>query len=134
MPQILNVDKLLQAFDADFMDIEERIQKKLNLPSGKKCTFDRTLTACVGPWTAPFGPCCVSVLSSPDNQVVCTPVLQFHALHQLQLWLKEAECELIRELRLQKPKRIGALYVACTVNPGRMCYELVLAVPFSKEE
>jgi hypothetical protein len=70
---------------------------------------------------------------SGDN-VVVTPILQFHTRQQLEGKLGELQKALLYELEIRKPKAIGNLWVACSVNPGQMCYELVMAVPFSQEE
>jgi len=66
--------------------------------------------------------------------VVVTPVMQFHTKHQLEEYLGNVVKAILGQLKPVKPKAVGHLWVACSVNPGKMCYELVLAIPFSKEK
>jgi hypothetical protein len=152
MPIVFNVAALLDAYRFEFDAIENHIFEKLKVyrekgieskrevkrrraHEGDRCTFDRTLILDAGCWTIPHGPCEASVLRrDPSGSVICTPVISFPARECFDDILKEAERELIRELLAQKPRRIGSLRVICTVNPSRLRYELVLAVPFSKEK
>lgn len=139
MPTILNAAALLEACRCDFDDIENSIFDKLKIGRKEaKCSFDRTLPACVSPrkvGRSQHSHCAPPLpANAPDVWVVCTPVMQFHEINQFHDLLKIAETELLRELAHQKPKRIGNLHVACSVNVSQLCFELVLAIPFSEEE
>ena len=152
MPTVLNVNALLVAYKSDFDVVEDNILKKLKVyrekgieskrevkrrlaHAGDRCTFDRTLSMNVGSWVVPHGSCLASVWRcDPEGSVMCTPVMTFQTTQQLTDLLRNVECELVQKLLLQKPRRVGSLHVYCVVNPNRLCFELTMAIPFSKEE
>ena len=130
MPEILRAEEMLNSFWSTVTRIEEAIQRDF-LESGKDVYITRLplpLVKCA----AMHGPIDKHMLVVPG--VVCTPVIQFCTTDQGMEALKEAQAGLLGELKAQEPKQIGNLHVACSVNPGHLCYEMVLAIPFSKEE
>lgn len=126
MPQVMNVEELLKRHWPDFCDVEDQILKTIAPGDGKGCEFSQ-LPIYLGNASAMFGP--ADHAMTIGTHVVCTPVLQFQGWQMMKA-LKEAQAGLLNELKAQKPWKVGNLHVACSVNPSRMCYEMVLAVPF----
>lgn len=124
MPRVLDAHVLMEQMWSHFCDVENDVQKTL------KCDHRDLLPDLHGSSTL-YG--AVHTLQF-NNSVVVTPILQFHTRHQLEGKMSELQKALLYELEIRKPKAIGNLWVACSVNPGQMCYELVMAVPFSQEE
>lgn len=126
MPRVMDAHKLLEEAWGYLCDVENDVQKAID------CDHRDLLPNLHG----------AGVLYSQNaaapttyaGEVVVTPVMQFHTRHQLEQYLGEVAKMFIRELKLAKPKAIGNMWVACSVNPGRMCYELTLAIPFSRED
>jgi hypothetical protein len=69
-------------------------------------------------------------LDSP--YAVCTPIALVRTPDELDKLLMSGWKLMSQELQDAKPKRVGQLYVACTVNPSKMLYEVALFMPFER--
>jgi hypothetical protein len=135
MPTVFSAHKVLKGYRLGFNNMEDAIFSSLCSKRRKKCTIDHRLQVTPvgyiesGPMTEAGVNC-----GYDTNPFVCTPVARFRTIAELDSCLEKAQQLLINELKHQCPRRVGSLHVACTVNPSRFCFEIVLAVPFSKEE
>jgi hypothetical protein len=129
MPRVLDAHTLLEYVWPYLCDVENDIQKAL------KCDH-RDLLPNMGGYTAMHGRIDRETMAviRDEVSVVVSPVIVFYTRQQLEEHLGDIPKALIEELKLAKPKAIGNLWAAGSVNPAKMCYELVLAVPFSKED
>jgi hypothetical protein len=127
MPIVMDAHKLMEEMWSRFCVVEAGIMDTL------KCDHRDWLPDLQG-CSAPYGDRDAVSWVDRKTSVVCTPILQFHTKEQLEGMLGGMSVGLLCKLQQQKPKSVGNMWVACSVNPGRMCYELTLAIPFSKEE
>jgi hypothetical protein len=125
MPTVFSAYKVLKGYRLGFNNMEDAIFSSLCSKRRKKCTIDHRLQVTPDMGNIEFG---------RMTPFVCTPVARFRTIVELDSYLEKAQQLLINELKHQRPRRVGSLHVACTVNPSRFCFEIVLAVPFSKEE
>lgn len=129
MPRVLDAHTILEHAWPYLCDVENDVQKALN------CDHRDLLPSMEG-HQALYGPADEEtlLLERDGYSVVVTPIFRFHMQQQMEQILGDLPKLFLDQLKPLKPKAIGNLWVACSVNPGHMCYELVLAVPFSKEE
>ena len=127
---------MLKGYRVGFNNMEDAIFGSLCSKRRKKCTIDPRLQVTPDMGNIEFGRMTEAIVNGgyDINPFVCTPVARFRTIVELDSYLEKAQQLLINELKHQRPRRVGSLHVACTVNPSRFCFEIVLAVPFSKEE
>jgi len=129
MPRVLDAHTILEHAWPHLCDVEDNIQQELNCGH---CDLLPNLVGC----QALYGPVDKATMTfvRDEASVVVTPIFRFHTRTQLEQIMIELPKVFLDQLKPLKPKAIGNLWVACSVVPGAMCYELVLAIPFSKEK
>lgn len=130
MPRVLDAHVLMEQAWPYLCDVENDIQKALT-----NCDHRDLLPNMVG-CHAFYGPADKATMTFVRDgySVVVTPIFRFHMRQQLEQIVGELPKLFLDQLKPLKPKAVGNLWVACSVNPSQMCYEMVLAIPFSKEE
>ena len=130
MPRVLDAHTMLEHAWPHLCDVENGIQSALT-----NCDHRDLLPNLVG-CQALYGPVNKATMTFVRDEagVVVTPIFRFHTRQQLEQLVVELPKVFLDQLKPLKPKAIGNLWVACSVVPGAMCYELVLAIPFSKEK
>ena len=124
MPRVLDAHTMLEHAWPYLCDVENGIQSALT-----NCDHRDLLPTLYGPVDK-----ATTTFVRDEASVVVTPIFRFHTRTQLEQIMIELPKVFLDQLKPLKPKAIGNLWVACSVNPGKMCYELVLAIPFSKEK
>jgi hypothetical protein len=130
MPRVLDAHVMLEHAWSYLCAVETDINRALT--NCDHCDLLPNLVGC----QALYGPVDKATMTfvRDEASVVVTPVFRFHTRTQLEQIMIELPKVFLDQLKPLKPKAIGNLWVACSVAPGSMCYELVLAIPFSKEK